>query len=131
VKWLLTIAAAVAGVVVAKKFLSPSSSTSPSAKPPASPVTSALPSPSTSSTTTVMRVVAPSGLHVRSAPSTTDGEVLDTVPFGREVQVVTLRSDGWAEIASETSDHTAFVCNTCSDAPGGPWLVPVTGEVAA
>jgi uncharacterized protein YgiM (DUF1202 family) len=88
----------------------------------------ALPSPQTIVSAARRFVVAPSGLKVRSGPSTSTPEVAAVIPFGTQVNVTSDRPDGWTQISSPAA---GFVCNTCPQAPGGPWLSPTApGGVA-
>jgi len=80
------------------------------------------PPASTATGTGKLWVIAPHGLHIRSTPHVDPGNILDAVPFGHSVNVVNQRSDGWAEIKANDSEDTAFVCNTCPEGGGGPFL---------
>jgi len=67
-------------------------------------------------------VIAPSGLFVRSSPSKASAPVGGgALPQGSVVLVLDAsRSDGWVQV--QVPDGVGFMCNTCVDAPGGPWL---------
>lgn len=65
------------------------------------------------------RTTAPSGLRIRSTPSTT-GEDRGLLPIGTSVQVVADAGNGWIQVSSPLA---GFMCASCAQAPGGPWLV--------
>ena len=76
----------------------------------------------------IYRVVAPAGLNVRDRPDIYSNVVAVYRP-GTEVQVVSAAGNGWVR----TSDGR-YLCMTCAEGPGGPWLVPVSAgpfQVAA
>ena len=68
------------------------------------------------------RVVAPSGLNVRIQPNANDttNPVLQTLTPGTTVDVTAATPNGWAQISTPRS---GYVCLSCAEAPGGPWLV--------
>lgn len=68
------------------------------------------------------RATAPSGLRIRSAPSSTSAIVRDAnlQPIGTAVTVVADAGNGWFQVSSPAP---GFMCASCAQAPGGPWLV--------
>lgn len=79
----------------------------------------------------VYRVIATNGLNLRRIPSATMGEAsLGKLVQGTHVEVVTATTNGWAQISSVIDAQTGvstpepgYLCLSCADAPGGPWLV--------
>lgn len=65
------------------------------------------------------RIAAPSGLNLRPAPNT-DQPASQTLPQGTRVDVVASTPNGWVQISSPTP---GYLCLSCAQAPGGPWLV--------
>lgn len=66
------------------------------------------------------RVTAPNGLGVRPAPVAPPGtSASQYLPLGTAVTVSGPAANGWVQITSPTQ---GFMCISCSDAPGGPWL---------
>lgn len=86
-------------------------------------------------------VVAPRGLNLRSTPDTRS-PVLTIAVYGWRVKVLGPASNGWVAIDSSGFYRTEnvrvgpgpapangaqpvrFLCMSCPEAPGGPWLVP-------
>ena len=65
------------------------------------------------------RITAPSGLNVRPQPNTSQ-PTITTLPLGTSVEVVSGLANGWVQISTPTP---GYLCMSCVDAPGGPWLV--------
>lgn len=65
------------------------------------------------------RVIAPSGLNLRPQPNTSQ-PASQTLPPGTVVEVVASTPNGWVQVAPPTA---GYLCLSCVDAPGGPWLV--------
>lgn len=65
------------------------------------------------------RTTAPSGLRIRSAPST-GGQDLGLQPIGTQIDVVADAGNGWFQVSTPTP---GYMCASCAQAPGGPWLV--------
>ena len=66
------------------------------------------------------RVTAPNGLGVRPAPVAPPGtSATQYLPSGTAVTVAGPAANGWVQITSPTQ---GFMCISCPDAPGGPWL---------
>jgi hypothetical protein len=65
------------------------------------------------------RTTAPSGLRIRSAPNT-QGTDFGLQPIGTPVTVVGDAGNGWFQVSSP---RAGFMCASCAQAPGGPWLV--------
>jgi uncharacterized protein YgiM (DUF1202 family) len=72
-------------------------------------------------------VIAPDGLKLRSGPGVNFPEVGPAMPFGTRVQVVQDVTNGWTQLSSPAG----FTCNTCAEAPGGPWLSATPPGLAA
>lgn len=64
------------------------------------------------------RVVAPAGLNLRDRPDVYSNAVAVLRP-GTEVQVVSAAGNGWVRTA-----EGRYLCMSCAEGPGGPWLVP-------
>jgi hypothetical protein len=67
--------------------------------------------------------VATTSINVYERPSLSS-RVVGTLPFGRAVTVTNTTVDlppGWLEL---TADNPGYVCATCPEVPGGPWLDP-------
>ena len=76
----------------------------------------------------VYRVVAPAGLNLRDRPDVYSNAVAVLRP-GTEVQLVSAAGNGWVRTA-----EGRYLCMSCAEGPGGPWLVPVSAgpfQVAA
>ena len=75
-----------------------------------------------------MVVNAPSGLNVRSAPAVSPTNRIGGARLGQPVNVLGQAANGWLQIQAVNSDNgqlvTGFICNTCPEAPGGPWVGP-------
>lgn len=67
------------------------------------------------------RTTAPSGLNIRPAPNT-GGESLALIPPGTTLDVVGDAGNGWIQVSSPVA---GFMCVSCPQAPGGPWLTRV------
>ena len=67
------------------------------------------------------RTTAPSGLNIRPAPNP-GGESLALIPLGTTLDVVGDAGNGWLQVSSPVA---GFMCVSCAQAPGGPWLVRV------
>ena len=65
------------------------------------------------------RIIAPSGLNLRPAPNTSQ-PASQTLPQGTNVDVIAATPNGWVQISSPTP---GYICLSCAEAPGGPWLV--------
>ena len=65
------------------------------------------------------RITAPSGLNVRPQPNTSQ-PTITTLPVGTTVEVISGMANGWVQISTPTP---GYLCMSCVDAPGGPWLV--------
>lgn len=65
------------------------------------------------------RIIAPSGLNLRPAPNTSQS-ASQTLPQGTNVDVIASTPNGWVQISSPTP---GYICLSCAEAPGGPWLV--------
>ena len=65
------------------------------------------------------RITAPSGLNVRPQ-SNTSQPTITTLPVGTTVEVISGLANGWVQISTPTP---GYLCMSCADAPGGPWLV--------
>lgn len=65
------------------------------------------------------RVTAPSGLNVRPQPNTSQATIT-TLSTGTAVEVVAALASGWVQISTP---QPGYLCMSCADAPGGPWLV--------
>ena len=100
----------------------------------------------------IYRVVAPSGLNLRSTPDIRNPS-LYVVPVGWRVKVLGPASwhvpSGWVAVDSSNFYFTQdirvgpgpapansgqpvrFMCMSCPEAPGGPWLVPDFSVVSA
>lgn len=65
------------------------------------------------------RVTAPSGLRVR-AQTTSASTDLGVYPIGTPVEVVADAGNGWFQVSSPVP---GYMCASCAQAPGGPWLV--------
>lgn len=69
------------------------------------------------------RTTAPSGLNIRptpKGPAQGGGESLALVPIGTTLDVVGDAGNGWFQVSSPVA---GFMCASCAEAPGGPWLV--------
>ena len=66
------------------------------------------------------RVTAPSGLNIRPAPN--QGGEGALMPFGTTLDVVGDAGNGWLQVSSPIA---GFMCASCPQAPGGPWLTRV------
>ena len=67
------------------------------------------------------RTTAPSGLNIRPAPNP-GGESLALIPLGTTLDVVGDAGNGWLQVSSPVA---GFMCVSCAQAPGGPWLARV------
>ena len=67
------------------------------------------------------RTTAPSGLNIRPAPNP-GGESLALIPLGTTLDVVGDAGNGWLQVSSPVA---GFMCVSCEQAPGGPWLARV------
>lgn len=65
------------------------------------------------------RVIAPSGLNLRPQPNTSQ-PASQTLPPGTVVDVIASTPNAWVQISTPTP---GYLCLSCVDAPGGPWLV--------
>lgn len=65
------------------------------------------------------RVSAPSGLHIR-AGTTSAATSAGVFPSGTPVEVVADAGNGWFQVSSPAA---GYMCASCPQAPGGPWLV--------
>jgi uncharacterized protein YgiM (DUF1202 family) len=72
-------------------------------------------------------VIAPDGLKLRGGPGVNFPEVGPAMPFGTRVQVAQDVTNGWTQLSSPAG----FTCNTCAEAPGGPWLSSTPPGLAA
>jgi hypothetical protein len=73
-------------------------------------------------------VTAPNGLKVRAGAGVTFPEVSAPVSFGSRVQTVGQEtSSGWTMLVSPPG----FVCSSCPESPGGPWLSSTPPALAA
>lgn len=77
----------------------------------------------------IYRVIAANGLNLRRIPSTQEAG-LGKLVLGTQVEVVTVTTNGWAQISNVIDAQTGvstpepgYLCLNCADAPGGPWLV--------
>ena len=73
---------------------------------------------------TLAAVASPIGLDVKLLPNASS-QTLGHVNFGDVVTIVARLPGGWAEVASLSSPNLGFICDTCPDIPGGPWLIDV------
>lgn len=66
------------------------------------------------------RVTAPNGLHIRptKAGGAPDPRVLQSL--GTPVDVVADAGNGWFQVSTPIP---GYMCASCNEAPGGPWLV--------
>lgn len=79
----------------------------------------------------IYRVIAARGLNLRRTPVAPPGEPgLRLLPVGTNVEVVTATTNGWAQISNVIDAQTGastpepgYLCLSCTEAPGGPWLV--------
>ena len=79
----------------------------------------------------IYRVVASSGLNLRRTPVAPVGDPgLGRLVVGTNVEVVTATTNGWAQISNVIDAQTGastpepgYLCLSCTEAPGGPWLV--------
>lgn len=83
--------------------------------------------PGTTVSASLKFVTAPNGLKVRTGPGVTFPEAGQMIPFGTRVQVVSDTPSGWTLLVSPAG----FVCSTCAEAPGGPWLSSTPPALAA
>ena len=68
----------------------------------------------------VYRVVSPTGLNLRAAPRV-DSQRLQTISEGTHVRVADPAPiPGWVIV---TEPQFGYMCMSCIQAPGGPWLV--------
>lgn len=65
------------------------------------------------------RILASNGLSLRETPST-NRTAKQILPVGTLVEVVTVTTNGWAQISTP---DTGYLCMSCAEAPNGPWLV--------
>lgn len=69
-------------------------------------------------------VVARNGLNIRPGPSSNSGASLGVIPFESTIQVVSDAGDGWLQVVNVIGRRvTGYMCISCTEAPGGPWLV--------
>lgn len=75
-------------------------------------------------------VQAPQGLNLRQRPTSQSG-FITTLPYGTVVEVVGSTPNGWVEVSYPVPQIrgriTGYLCMTCAEAPGGPWLLPAYG----
>lgn len=65
------------------------------------------------------RITAPSGLNLRPQPNTSQ-PTITTLPPGTMVEVIAAMANGWVQVSTP---QPGYLCMSCADAPGGPWLV--------
>ena len=71
------------------------------------------------------RVIAPSGLNVRSGPSTSYPVINHELWAGVDCEITgPLTPNQWAPVTTPTG-VSGFVCFNCVEAPGGPWLARI------
>lgn len=71
------------------------------------------------------RVLAPSGLNVRSGPGTSYPVVSHELRAGTDCELTGALSPAeWAPVTTPTG-VSGFVCFNCVEAPGGPWLARI------
>ena len=71
------------------------------------------------------RVTAPRGLDLRYTPDV-NRPANGFMPSGQIVDVLSVTKNGWVYIHSRILSRPFYVCMSCAEVPGGPWLVPVS-----
>lgn len=67
----------------------------------------------------IYRIIATRGLNLRRIPSANPNELIQLLPFKTAVEVVGVTTNGWAQIITP---RPGYLCLSCAEAPGGPWL---------